>query len=148
MSEAEAGSIIVEYLALVHTYGEAIWSRIDLWVGVSFGMILLGYFAPERLRPGVAALIVGLYVLFSVSLYFNVSGDTDKATAALLDTHEIAESHGLELNILKTYTEARGNEFYASMFFLFGLFIGTMGFLISVCVENFRTRSIRADSDV
>ena len=147
MSEAEAGSLVVEYLALVHTYGEAVWGRIDLWVGASFGMILLGYFAPERLRPGVTVLIVGLYLFFSVALYSNAIDDNDKASALLLDAFDLAKTHGLELNILTKYNERPSYEFYTMVLFLFGLFVGTVGFLISACVTNLRNRTSHATSD-
>jgi hypothetical protein len=147
MEEAEAVSLVLEYLELVHTYGEAIWNRIDLWVGVSFGMILLGYFAPERLQTGITGLILSLYALFSITLFSNVTGDTEKADAALFDAFAIAESHGLDLRILAAYTDPRGDEFYTSVLFLIGLFVGTIWFLIATCVKNVRDRSSSAESN-
>lgn len=140
MNEAQATSLVIEYLALVHTYGEAIWGRVDLWIGASFGMILLGYFAPERLKPAITTLILSLYILFSVSLYNNLTTDTVMADAVMQDALELAQTHGLDLNTLAAINNASGYTNHTMVMFLAGLFIGTLGFLLSVCVMNIRTQ--------
>jgi hypothetical protein len=140
MSEVEVGTLIIEQVALAHSFGEAVWGRIDRWISVSFGLILLGYFAPERLRPGITALIVGLYVLFSVHVALNANSDMELAGAVLKDAQSLAMTQGIKLDIFAAYGEP-GNLGYLSMgIFLVGLFLGTVGFLISACVTTYRNR--------
>lgn len=139
MRELEAGALVAEYVALVHAFGEAIWSRVDFWVGASFAIILLGYFAPERLRPGVTTLILGLYICFSATIYFNMARDLEMAAALAADARELAMTHGLDFRIFARDSQ-RADISWTLPLFLLGLFIGTSGFLLIVCITNYRNR--------
>lgn len=67
MSEHEAHLLLLEYMNTAHSLGEAIWSRLELWSGISFGLIIvLAYFATERLTRSVTALLLSIYIAFTL----------------------------------------------------------------------------------
>jgi len=67
VSEHEAHLLLLEYMNTAHSLGEAIWSRLELWSGISFGLIIvLAYFATERLTRSVTALLLSIYIAFTL----------------------------------------------------------------------------------
>jgi hypothetical protein len=58
--ETEVYDVVVELISQSHIFGEAIAVRVQWWIGVSFAFIATSHFAPDRLRPVVAAFLVAV----------------------------------------------------------------------------------------
>lgn len=100
MTEAEATELIIEFLTLSHTNGEAFMSSAELWIGASSGLIVLAYLAPERLNWGSASLIVFLYVLFTFFVAINMMSDLNSGLMAGEDARRLANENNLSSFVL------------------------------------------------
>ncbi len=148
MTEFEAQSLILEYLTIHHGYGEAIWGRIDLWTGVSSGLIIMAYFAPHKLTKPLTSLILGLYIAMTALAFLNALSDFMASTELFLDAVALAESQDIVSRALlfKTTDGAILNvSLTAGIIFIVGLFIGTIGYVTSMCLKNYKGMS--GDSD-
>ena len=65
----EAYQIVIELLAQAHEYGEANSDKMELWISISSGLIVMAYFAPERLKLGISTMILLVYIAFSMFLH-------------------------------------------------------------------------------
>ena len=133
--DLEALNQIVELYVHAGDLGEAIWSRIEFWSGISFGAIALAYLAPARLTPSITALIVLLYTLFCVSLYINLEQDILKIEAILADINTIADKYAVDSQIVDQVATLRIREGFSileqlALLYITGLFVSTIGFLI------------------
>ena len=131
MTEYKAWSLVIDYLALSDAFGEAVWNRIDMWIGVSPGLIVLAYFAPERLSRGIAILVIGLYLLISTFLLFSCQGDLLEAASAIADAQQLNQTHGLSSRTLDVRLDEGERYWFAvavMLLFMLGLFGGTTGY--------------------
>jgi len=88
--DLDAYELVLDLLAQSHAYGESIADKIELWIGTSFGLIVMAYFAPDRLKLGIASLVVAIYVAFTVWVFSNIGADVDLSDAALNDARALA----------------------------------------------------------
>ncbi len=137
MSESEAYYIIIEQLVLLHSFGESAMDRIDMWIGGSVGLIMLGYFAPERLKPAITAFILSLYSSFTYFIYENMSGDLTKGNRLFNDATNLAAQHNINMEIFDAYLEPSNYGAFNNYFFL-GLFFGVIIFLANIGIKNYR----------
>ena len=143
MNELEAHALIVEYLALAHGYGEAMWGRLDLWIGISSGLIVMSYFAPDRLTKPLTSLILGLYVAMTGFIFLNSSSDLGMAARVLQDALALAETQGISSEALIFKTTTTGIDTLTTIalaIFFMGMFIGTVGYVISMCLRNYKNK--------
>jgi|GEM_PF-3807801 hypothetical protein len=49
MPEHEAALLVIEMLALSDQYAESLWRNVDVWVGISVGLVILSHVAPKQL---------------------------------------------------------------------------------------------------
>jgi TRAP-type C4-dicarboxylate transport system permease small subunit len=141
MDELEVGRTIIDYLEIGHTYGESVNDAFDRWISASFAVILLGYFAPERLRLGVTSLIVILYSLYTFVFLSNSIRDMSLSNGVIQDSVELARLHGLEPNLLTAVNEPMGFMAMAVPVLIAGMFLGANAFLIACCAKNLRTKT-------
>ncbi len=142
--DAEAYAIVVDLLAQVHGYGESVASKLELWISISSGLIIMAYFAPDRLKIGVAALVLIAYVAFTVFIVTNIGADGDLGDAAMRDARLIVEEFELQSHTLDQRLgdedSGHGSTLAASVFFL-TLFIGTIGYVVHTAYLTFRKKA-------
>lgn len=139
--ETEAYGVVVDLLSQAHDYGESIAAKLELWISISSGLIVMAYFAPDRMKPGVVSLILVAYVLFSAFMYTNIQDDIGLNKAALRDAKTMAalsdiESATLEYR-LNDAQSGSGSTTSGGLFMLV-LFLGTAGYVASAAYETFR----------
>ena len=143
MEEIDVASQVIEYMSFAHDYGEAANSALDRWIGASFAMILLGYFAPERLKVGVTSMIVSLYTLYSFFIMSNAGSDNNRASAVARDALDLATANQLEMNIIAQFDGTAVTSTMIIPIFVVGLLFGTNGFLISCCMRNLANKKAK-----
>lgn len=128
--DAEAYQAIVDLLGQAHNFGESISDKMELWISISSGLIVMAYFAPDRLTPGIAAFVLSLYIAFSVFVFSNIAADADLSRAAIDDASRVAAEFRIESSELRYRLErgGRGSN-QAAMLFLVGLFFGTIWYV-------------------
>lgn len=137
--DIEAYAVVVELLGQAHAHGEAIASKLELWIGVSSGLIVMAYFAPERMRVSITVLVLSLYIAFSAFVFTNVTEDMQMSRRAVADAEMIASQHNLGSSLLEFRTSEQGSgETLAFAVVAVGLLFGTIGYLIATCVQNWR----------
>lgn len=142
--DAQAYDVVVALIAQGHVFGEAITARLQWWVGISFALIATAHFAPERLKPTVAAFLLAIYVAFSAHTFSNMDADIRAAQASMRDATRIADARGLQLDLLDLRAsddplDTRGAT-WASRIFIGGLGVGTIGFVLLTSFRTFRNR--------
>ena len=99
--DLDAYELILEVLSQSHDYGESIADKIELWIGTSFGLIIMAYFAPDRLRPGTATIVISIYVAFTAWIFSNIGADIELGEAALEDAKALAEQYQIDSKALQ-----------------------------------------------
>ncbi len=139
--DVEAYSVVVDLLNQVHGYGESVASKLELWISISSGLIVMAYFAPDRLKIGVTTLVLFAYIAFTTFIITNIGADGALSDAALRDAKLIAEQFDLQANSLDQRLgdaeSGRGSTWAFSIFFLI-LFIGTIGYVAYTAYVTFR----------
>ncbi len=137
--ELNAYELILEVLSQSHDYGESIADKIELWIGTSFGLIIMAYFAPDRLRPGTATIVIGIYVAFTAWIFSNVGADIELSEAALEDAKALAEQYQIDSKALQYRLEDGGTgSGTAFTIFMFGLFSTAVGYVGYTARETFQ----------
>ncbi len=131
--DIEALNAVMDLLNQTHEFGESIWSRIEFWTGISFGMIALAYIAPNRLTPATTVLVVLLYIGFSVSVVSNIQTDLERAEVYGRDAVALAEEKNIKtgaVELTRQYMISGGSKLEAfSFIYIPGLLLGTIGYL-------------------
>jgi hypothetical protein len=137
--DLEAYELILEVLSQSHDYGESIADKIELWIGTSFGLIIMAYFAPDRLRPGTAAIVIGIYVAFTAWIFSNIGADIELSEAALEDAKALAEQYQIDSKALQ-YRLGDGGTGSGTAFaiFMLGLFTTAVGYVAYTARESFQ----------
>ncbi len=139
--DIEAYAVIVDLLAQAHAYGDSIASKAELWIGISSGLIVMAYFAPDRLKVSITTLVIFLYIALSVFLFSNMVDDLAMSRLAIEDAKAIAEENAINSRLLAYRLEAEGGGSGETTFgfvaFL-GLFLGTIGFLVLTALQTWR----------
>lgn len=138
--DVEAYGVIVDLLGQAHAHGEAIASKLELWIGISSGLIVMAHFAPDRMRISITSLVLFLYVAFTGFVFSNVTEDMEMTLRVVADAELIASQHGLESKLLEYRNqEGQGSgETFAFVIVAIGLFFGTIGYLITTCFETWK----------
>ena len=143
----DAFNAVMDLFNHAHELGEAIWSRIELWTGISFGTIVLAYIAPNRLTPLTTVLILLLYIGFSVSVVSNIESDRRRSREYIQDALAIAEAHSIEtvaVREIRHRMEAGPSVLdQAAFLYIPGLLLGTIGYL---CWTSY-THHMRREDD-
>ena len=137
--DLEAYNQIVELVALGNEMGEAIWTRIEFWSGLSFAAIAVAHLAPNRLTPAITLFIIILYTAFSLNQLSSVLQDMEVLLAIVNDIAKIGEMYQIDANLI-ALMDGRSEETLnlsfldqLSTLYLPGLYLGTVGFLIFSC---------------
>jgi hypothetical protein len=142
--DLEACATVVDLLAQSHGYGESIASKVEFWIGVSSGLIVMAYFAPDRLKPGITSLVLLLYVTFSVFTATNMQDDGALGAAAVQDAIILETECGIQSKVLAHRLDdsqaGRGSTIAGMVTFL-GLFLGTIGYVVSTAWNTRREDS-------
>jgi len=139
--ELDAYQIVVDLLSQSHAYGEAIAGKMELWISVSFGLIVMAYFAPNRLMPGIACLVLLIYVAFSVFSITNIYADIQMGKAAIDDAAMLLTTYELESKQIETRLEDNATGSGVAIFiFLAGLFLGTIGYVSHTAYTTYKGR--------
>ena len=131
MPEHEITLLIVELLALSDQYGESLWGNIDVWVGLSIGLVILSHAASNRLNwPNIATLLALYsaysYILLQKTLQLRISLDMSR-----IDAIRIAEENGIQLGSLEAVSGSAGSiSGGVIIFFLAGTYLSASGFLM------------------
>ena len=132
--DIEACATVVDLLTQSHGYGESIASKVEVWIGVSSGIIVMAYFAPNRLKPGITSFVLLLYVAFSVFTATNMQDDLALGTAAVQDAVVLETECGIQSKVLAHRLDdsqaGRGSTIAGIVTFI-GLFLGTIGYVVS-----------------
>jgi hypothetical protein len=142
--DIEAYDVVVELLGQSHVFGEAIATRLQWWVGVSFALIATAHFAPERLHPVIATFLLAIYIAFSAHTFSNADADIRASQASVRDAKKIAEERGIQLDLLDLRSsddplDTQGSQ-WASKIFVNGLGAGTIGFVVFTSFQAYRKR--------
>jgi len=100
----------------------------------------MAYFAPDCLKPGIAAFILSLYIVFSIFIFSNIIADADLSRAAISDASRLASQLQIESSELRYRLEkgGRGSR-VAAMLFLAGLFFGTLWYASYTAYQTFKS---------
>ena len=146
--DVEAYALVVELLSQAHNYGESISAKLELWVGISSGLIVMAYFAPERLKLGVAGLVIFAYVTFTTFIITNIADDGALSAATIQDARMIVEMHDLKSETLTQRLidadSGRGSSLAFVIFFL-TLFVGTVWYLAHTAWSTFNQNRSKND---
>ena len=142
MPEYEAYALVLEQLAQAHALGESIWGRIDLWIGLSSGIVVLAYFAPDRLTKSLTFLILTLYFLATIVIGLNILTDNALLDAIFRDAILLATSNGIVVEALEERLAADSINTLTTIamaaFFL-GLLMGASGYVLQMCRRNYES---------
>ena len=139
--DLDAYATVVELLSQAHAYGESIHTKMEMWLGISSGLIIMAYFAPDRLKPNVTALVVLLYVGLSIFFVSNILEDVGFGDAAVADAQHLAQVYELRSEVLdRRVNDARSGRGLTSIgiVVMTGFFAGTIGFVILTAWQIWR----------
>lgn len=89
MSEAE---ILEQLFSVFDRY----WFIVQWWASVSFGLIMIAYFAADKLRALLLGTVLGLYLIYSGWVYMLLVYNIDIATGLLLDLNSLSSAGELK----------------------------------------------------
>ena len=147
MTEYEAYQLAIAALELGHIHGESVLEQMRFWVGVSYALLALTIVAPQRLTVGATALVLVLYLLFTAFSLINMRSDLAAGMAGAEDAAAILAKKQLPLKSLeKKLSDAEESQTVAkaSLIFIPGLFLGTIGYLLISARREYKAR--RSDS--
>ena len=110
MSEAE----IVEHMFSVF---DRYWAIVQWWASISFSLILVAYFAADRLSGRIVAVLLLLYGLYSVWVYLLLQYNIDIAYGLIGDLAQLDATVGLQ--------SAGAREVLESSLSRYGTWLGT-----------------------
>lgn len=138
MTEYEVYDLALNFVEFNHSLGESILSQIQFWAGVSYALLAITLVAPDRLTIGTTALLLALYVAFSINTLTNTGFDMDTAVASRHDARKMLSDRGLSLAVVEqklraeTDTELSAARKVTNVYAP-GLFIGTIAYTLYVC---------------
>lgn len=93
-------------------------------------------------KASITALVLSLYIAFSVFVISNVTEDLEMTRRVVTDATMIATKHELDSSWLEYRSmEGQGSgERLAFVVMALGLFFGTIGYLIATCVDNWQSQ--------
>lgn len=89
MSEAE---LIEQLFSVFDRY----WFVVQWWASVSFGLIMIAYFAADKLSALLLGVVIGLYLIYSCWVYMLLIYNIDIATGLLADLNSLREAGELK----------------------------------------------------
>jgi len=136
MSEAET----LEYLFNIY---DRYWTIVQWWASVSFGVIMIAYFAADRLKAFLLITVLVLYLLYSAWVYLLLVYNVDVAYGFFEDLDALRrtgalQSHGARAaleNPFVTYGTRLG------MIALPGTFLACNGYLLYAYIHARKSRS-------
>ena len=135
----EAYSVVVDLLGQAHAYGESISAKMELWISISSGLIIMAYFAPDRLNKLIAGIVLLAYATFTAFVMTNSAEDARLGDLVLADALRIVEAHNLHSDALahrfNDATRGRGSLFSGATF-LGVLFLGTFGYVLYTAYQT------------
>ncbi len=139
--DMEAYAVVVDLLSQAHAYGESAAAKLELWISISSGLIVMAYFAPDRMKPGVVTLILVAYSLFLAFIVTNIADDMGLSKAALHDAKTIAVRSEIKSATLEYRLEdaqsGSGSTTSGGLFVL-ALFLGTSGYVAFTAYQTSR----------
>jgi hypothetical protein len=106
---------------------------------MSSGLIIMAYFAPDRLTRGLTASILTLYAAMTTFIFLSVRSDLQSADVVFKEATLLSESYGVMNDVLVQRTSAVAESAIggaAMLLFFVGLYLGTNGYLIYVSITN------------
>jgi NADH:ubiquinone oxidoreductase subunit H len=139
--DAEAYQLVVDLLGQARNFGESVSNEMELWIGISSGLVVLADFAPDRLKPGMASFVICLYIAFSVFIFANIAADAALSRAAVEDASRVATELRFESSELKYRLEKGGSgSSLAARLFLAGLFLGAIWCVTDTAYQIYRRK--------
>ncbi len=139
--DMEAYAVVVDLLSQIHAYGESASAKLELWISISSGLIVMAYFAPDRMKPGVVSLLLVAYALFLVFIITNARDDMGLMRAALQDAKTIVESSEIKSATLEYRlddAQSGSGSTSAAGLFVLALFLGTNGYVAFTAYQTSR----------
>jgi hypothetical protein len=139
--DMEAYAVVVDLLSQVHAYGESVAGKLELWISISSGLIVMAYFAPDRMKPGVVSLILVAYSLFSAFIVTNIGDDMGLRRAALEDAKRIvalSEVKSATLEYRLNDAQSGSGSTSSGGLFVLALFLGTNGYVARTAYQTHR----------
>ncbi len=140
--DMEAYAVVVDLLSQVHAYGESAAAKLELLISISSGLIVMAYFAPDRMKPSVVSFILVAYALFLVFMVTNVRDDMGLSRASLQDAKTIVERSEISSATLDYRLNdaqlGRGST-GASGLFVLALSMGTIGYVVFTAYRTSQT---------
>jgi len=134
MPEHEAILIVIELLALSDQYAESLWRNVDIWVGLSIGLVILSYSAPDKLNYKTGSILVTLYTAYSLILVEKTFQLLESMNLSRDDALRIAGENDLLISTLDAVSGSSGSvNGNLIMFFFFGTFLSAAGFVFYSC---------------
>lgn len=132
MSEAE---ILEQLFSIFDRY----WFIVQWWASVSFGLIMIAYFAADKLSSFLLVIVLGLYVIYSGWVYMLLVYNVDVAYGLFEDLNSLSSAGALKSQGAKVALE---NPFvtygtWLGMIALPATFFSCIGYLL---YAHFRSR--------
>ena len=96
MPEHEAALLVIEMLALSDQYAESLWRNVDVWVGISVGLVILSHVAPKQLTQPTTTILVALYSAYTYMLVEKTLQLVGSMNLTRVDALRIAEENGIQ----------------------------------------------------
>ena len=123
-----------EIVGQLAVHGDRIWSVLQYWTSVSFGIMVAGHFAADRIHWSVLALFGLLYIAFSNVCLDMLNFDSSTIRAGLDQLQSMADNGAALGRIGQNFVENSplSNQTLLSQFFWiltgFGLFLTTLAY--------------------
>lgn len=142
MCEPEVISAVADLASLGHEHGEAIWSKIQWWVSMSFALILTAHFAPQRMNLFVSLLLGVIYVVFTLMVLASMGADGQIGGSTWVDAKELAELNSCgSLAVLRPPDVPLLSFASYLLVFIIILPLSTLGYLAYTCKEQSKNRT-------
>jgi phosphatidylglycerophosphate synthase len=110
-----------------------LWSMIQFWVSVSFGLIVVAHMAPDKLNNVLVSIILLLYTCISIFIGALIVADGNILQAVYADAAKLVDTGGASSATIAALSNYQGNEQFGGFFVMMALpltFISTIGYFI------------------
>jgi len=122
-----------ELLSQLNELGDSIWSLIQWWASISFGLLALTNFFGRQLKLAFVVVILALYVTFSLAISGNFLRLSDQLVGVISSLATLDANVGLSEAGKAALGEDRNFFLTAGVWFVIsviGTFLGTISYVI------------------
>ena len=118
----------------------------DIWIGVSFALIVTTYLAPKKMSWLTSIYSLTIYIAYSAFTMSQFLSFLGRESIARADALQIIAQHELEIEYVNYLVERESTLTQISFLIVFiGLLVGTAIFVMKTCIETHRDSKVTSD---